>query len=85
MVVIGMIESIVGAEKIQLALVKFSLNSVRGNFNPLSSRILRYIRFCRTIFMFFETLPVSKLLGLQNSCYCDRENTTQFLPDDPDT
>ena len=85
MAVIAMIESTVGAEIIQNALVKFSLNFVRGNFNPLSSRILRYIRFCRTIFMFFETLPVSKLLGLQNSCYCDRENTTQFLPDDPDT
>lgn len=84
MVVIGMIESIVGAEKIRLALVKFSLNFVRGNFNPLSSRILRYIRFCRAIFMFFETLTVNRLLGLQNSCYCDRENTMQFLPDDTD-
>ncbi|WP_350151792.1 hypothetical protein [Nitrosomonas sp.] len=85
MVVIEMIESIVGAEKIRLALVKFSLNFVRGNFNPLSSRILRYIRFCRAIFMFFETLPINRLLGLQNSCYSNRENTIQFLPDDPDT
>ncbi|MBX9638009.1 MAG: hypothetical protein K2Q45_10725 [Nitrosomonas sp.] len=85
MVVIGVIESTVGAEKIRLALVKFSLNFVRGNFNPLSSRILRYIRFCRVIFMFFETLPVSRLLGLPNSCYCDRKNTIPFLPDDPDT
>lgn len=69
MVVIEMIESTVGAEKIRLALVKFSLNFVRGNFNPLSSRILRYIRFCRAIFMFFETLLINRLLGLQNSCY----------------
>ncbi|MBX9917710.1 MAG: hypothetical protein K2Y07_10820 [Nitrosomonas sp.] len=67
MAVIAMIESTVGAEIIQNALVKFSLNFVRGNFNPLSSRILRYIRFHQAIFMFFEILSVSESHKLQNS------------------
>ena len=53
MAVIAMIESTVGAEIIQNASVKFSLNFIRGNFNPLSSRILRYIRFSQVIFYVF--------------------------------
>lgn len=53
MAVIAMIESNVDAEIIRHALAKYLLNFIRGNFNPVSSRILRYIRFRQVIFMFF--------------------------------
>lgn len=60
MIVIETIESDIGSEIIRYAVVKFSLNFVSANFNPLSSRRLSYIEILKVIYVIFIFSPANE-------------------------